>query len=171
MAPILPPVIISDAITSVYKVIAVWMPVTVVPVSAATCRIETFITELSSVIKNWPEASTDSTKPLPATRPGEPVPLAVGVALVTCRDYGPRHPSDSYLPSPAGISRARLAVSDPASMQVNEGPVLDGDHQQPQSGRYRRDGKQLAAVQISGCDARGNRLGTVAWFMYARRRP
>ncbi len=70
MAPILPPVIISDAITSVYKVIAVWMPVTVVPTSAATCRIETFITELSSVIKNWPEASTDKTKPLPAsTRP------------------------------------------------------------------------------------------------------
>ena len=74
IAPILPPVIISDAITSVYNVIAVWMPVTVVPTSAATCRIETFITELSSVIKNWPEASTDKTKPLPAaTRPAFPV--------------------------------------------------------------------------------------------------
>jgi len=52
MAPILPPVIISDAITSVYRVIAVWMPVTVVPMSAATWRIETFITELSRVIRN-----------------------------------------------------------------------------------------------------------------------
>src|ERR1039457_488004 len=87
MAPILPPVIISDAITSVYKVIAVWMPVTVVPMSAATWRIETFMTELSRVIKNWPEARTPRTKPLPATRPDELVPLVIGVALVTGRDY------------------------------------------------------------------------------------
>ena len=62
MAPILPPVIISDAITSVYKVIAVWMPVTVVPMSAATWRIETFMTELSRVIKNWPAARNPQDK-------------------------------------------------------------------------------------------------------------
>ena len=101
MAPILPPVIISDAITSVYRVIAVWMPVTVVPRSAATWRIETFMTELSRVIKNCPAASTPRTNPLPATRPGELVPLVIGVALVTGRDYGSRHPQGRHLPDPA----------------------------------------------------------------------
>ena len=51
-APTLPPVIISVAMTSVYSVIAVWIPVTVVPRSLATVAIETFMTELSSVIRN-----------------------------------------------------------------------------------------------------------------------
>ncbi len=37
------------------------MPVTVVPTSSATVAIATFITELSSVIKNCPAASVDST--------------------------------------------------------------------------------------------------------------
>ena len=60
-APIFAPVIISAAITSVYAVIAPWMPVTVVPTSFATVAIETFITELSSVIRNWPAASVRST--------------------------------------------------------------------------------------------------------------
>ena len=43
--------------------IAVWIPVTVVPTSLATVAIDTFITELSSVIRNWPEASVSSTSP------------------------------------------------------------------------------------------------------------
>ena len=60
-APTLAPVIISAAITSVYAVIAPWIPVTVVPTSFATVAIETFITELSSVIRNWPAASVSST--------------------------------------------------------------------------------------------------------------
>jgi hypothetical protein len=41
-------------------VIAPWIPVTVVPTSLATVAIETFITELSSVIRNWPDASVRS---------------------------------------------------------------------------------------------------------------
>ena len=61
IAPILAPVIISAAITSVYAVIAPWMPVTVVPTSFATVAMETFITELSSVIRNWPDASVSRT--------------------------------------------------------------------------------------------------------------
>ena len=51
------------------------MPVTVVPTSLATVAIDTFITELSSVIRNWPAASVSSTTwppvrtlPLTATR-------------------------------------------------------------------------------------------------------
>ena len=52
IAPILPPVIISVAIVSVKAVIALWMPVIVVLTSSATVAIETFMTEVSSVIRN-----------------------------------------------------------------------------------------------------------------------
>ena len=52
ICPIFPPVIMNAAITSVYRVIAVWMPVTVVPTSFATVAIDTFITDVSSIIKN-----------------------------------------------------------------------------------------------------------------------
>ena len=61
IAPIFPPVIISDAITSVYRVIAVWMPVTVVPRSFATVAIDTFITDASRIITNCAAASVTST--------------------------------------------------------------------------------------------------------------
>src|SRR6476620_7363038 len=64
-APIFAPVSISAAITSVYAVIAPWMPVTVVPTSCATVAIDTFITELSSVIRNCPAASVRRTIPAP----------------------------------------------------------------------------------------------------------
>ena len=48
--------------------IAPWIPVTVVPTSLATVAIETFITELSSVIRNWPDASVSSTSVAPVAR-------------------------------------------------------------------------------------------------------
>ncbi len=77
IAPILAPVIISAAITSVYIVIAVWIPVTVVPTSSATWAMETFITELSRVMTNCPAASVsrtiwlaDFTVPAPAATAG-----------------------------------------------------------------------------------------------------
>ena len=72
--PILPPVIMNAAITSVYMVIAVWMPVTVVPTSLATVAIDTFITDVSSVIKNCAEASVSRTTdaPLAAAAPPHP---------------------------------------------------------------------------------------------------
>src|SRR6266540_1833514 len=44
------------------------MPVTVVPTSSATVAIETFITELSSVIRNWPAASVSRTRVAPPAR-------------------------------------------------------------------------------------------------------
>jgi hypothetical protein len=59
----LPPVIISDAMTSVYMVIAVWIPATVVPTSSATVAIDTFMTELSSVMRNCADASVNRTRP------------------------------------------------------------------------------------------------------------
>src|SRR5262245_46894454 len=61
ISPILPPVIMNAAITSVYIVIAVWIPVTVVPTSLATVAIDTFITDVSSAMRNCAEARVKST--------------------------------------------------------------------------------------------------------------
>jgi hypothetical protein len=72
----------SSEVRSVYSVIAAWIPVTVVPMSAATCRIETFMTELSRVMRNWPEARTASTNPLPAA-------AAPARAAAACPPPGP----------------------------------------------------------------------------------
>ena len=52
LLPILPPVIINVAMTRVYMVIAVWMPVIGVLRSLATVAMDTFMTELSRVIRN-----------------------------------------------------------------------------------------------------------------------
>src|SRR5918994_836086 len=77
IAPTLAPVIMSAAITSVYAVIAPWIPVTVVPTSLATVAMDTFITELSSVIRNWPDASVRRTSMSPPARADEAVSAAV----------------------------------------------------------------------------------------------
>ncbi len=45
------------------SVIGVWIPVPVVPTSSATSAIETFITELSSVIRTWPDSNVNRTRP------------------------------------------------------------------------------------------------------------
>src|SRR3954452_20539411 len=63
------------------------MPVTVVPTSFATVAIETFITELSRVMRNCPAASVMSTSPAPAARAdGAAVAWADSMAPVS-----PRH--------------------------------------------------------------------------------
>ena len=81
IAPIFPPVIISDAITSVYIVIAVWMPVTVVPRSLATVAIDTFITDESRIITNCAAASV--TRTAFAAAPAAPsAPAVVELAIV-----------------------------------------------------------------------------------------
>src|SRR6478735_6019943 len=45
------------------------MPVTVVPTSLATVAIATFMTELSRVIRNWPDARVSRTTPVFCVRP------------------------------------------------------------------------------------------------------
>jgi hypothetical protein len=55
-------------------VIAVWIPVTEVPRSFATDLMETFMTDESRVMRNWPEARISNTGdpaliPLPAAAP------------------------------------------------------------------------------------------------------
>ena len=68
--PIFPPASISVAIVSVNSVIALWMPTIVVLTSAATVAIDTFMTDVSRIIRNWAAAKTSRT------------PLAAAVALV-----------------------------------------------------------------------------------------
>src|SRR4029453_10140773 len=63
--PTFPPVTMNIAITSVYRVMAVWVPVTVVPTSLATVAMDTFMTELSRVIRNCPAARVSRTSPVP----------------------------------------------------------------------------------------------------------
>jgi hypothetical protein len=45
---------------------AAWMPVTVVPTSTATAAIDTFITDVSRVMRSWADASVSSTIPAAA---------------------------------------------------------------------------------------------------------
>jgi hypothetical protein len=58
-------------------VIAVWIPVTVVPRSLATDWIETFMTELSRVMMNWLAAKRSSTGDRPPDAFGEAVTPAL----------------------------------------------------------------------------------------------
>ena len=50
------------------------MPVTVVPTSLATVAIDTFMTELSRVMRNWADASVSKMTPVAAFAP---CPVAV----------------------------------------------------------------------------------------------
>src|SRR3954452_6474732 len=107
----------NDAITSVYSVIAVWMPVTVVPTSLATVAIDTFMTELSRVIRNCPAASVARTSPVPfaAAVPADPAVVAeVSVPIFThlplaghCTLHRPAATSSAEdepsAPGPAGV--------------------------------------------------------------------
>ena len=85
--PIRPPVIISDAITSVYIVIAVWMPVTVVPRSLATVAMDTFITDESRIITNCADASVRRTSLAAALGPAV-VPVDSATVSVRSRCGG-----------------------------------------------------------------------------------
>ena len=60
MSPSFAPTSMNAAITSVYIVIALCTPVTVVFRSATICEIETFITLESSTMMNWADARMTS---------------------------------------------------------------------------------------------------------------
>ena len=65
------------------------MPVTVVPTSLATVAIETFITELSSVMRNCAEASVSNTSPV-ALAAALLVVVKMGSVLATTRRWDRR---------------------------------------------------------------------------------
>src|SRR4029079_12924008 len=102
IAPIFAPVIMSAAITSVYAVIAPWIPVTVVPTSFATVAMETFITDVSSVIRNWPAASVRSTTIGPLVRRAVLSPGATSAILTRSSDTaGASEEVRQLVPEPA----------------------------------------------------------------------
>src|SRR6478736_6339764 len=115
IAPTFAPVIISAAITSVYAVIAPWIPLTVVPTSFATVAIETFITELSSVIKNWPAARVIKTSVAPWARADRAISADVTGAILPEPQAVPHgakpHPGGS-VPSRRGPPEADRASHD-----------------------------------------------------------
>ena len=81
--------IINDAITNVYIVIAVWIPVTVVPRSFATVAIDTFITDASRIITNCAAANVTSTAlaaPLTACSVFAVVSVIVACGSLSARD-------------------------------------------------------------------------------------
>src|SRR4029077_11611608 len=92
------------------------MPVTVVPTSFATSSIETFITELSSVIRNWPAASVNRTSCEPDAALVAVAAFAVAI-LATSLTLGvtPRSRRELYLPFPAAdlLDHALERVAEP----------------------------------------------------------
>ena len=109
ICPSLPPVIMKAAMTSVYKVMASWIPVTVVPTSLATVAIETFMTELSRVMRNCAAASVSRTTcPPEEGRDAVPPPVSVTTALLPngrnpCGDEGRNLPRGGHGGRDAGI--------------------------------------------------------------------
>ena len=83
IVPILPPSTMRLAITSVYRVMAVCTPVTVVPRSLATVAMDTFMTDVSRVMRNWPVASVNRMRPAPALA-AVAAELAPAAAAVDC---------------------------------------------------------------------------------------
>src|SRR4029450_9823344 len=106
--PILPPVTISMAITSVYRTMALWIPVIVVSRSSATVAIETFMTELSSAIKNWPAARIRRTIPAALCCCSMARSVISSRALDIWQCGGPSYAPDRVviLPSPRGCTNS-----------------------------------------------------------------
>src|SRR3954454_15487732 len=96
----------NAALTSVYMVIAVWIPVTVVPTSLATVAIDTFITDVSSVIRNCPDARVSRTSVAACVR-GD---AAVVVFVVIVENDSSRRPSLGC--HPEGAKRASCGLGD-----------------------------------------------------------
>src|SRR3954453_8751200 len=117
--PTFPPVIMKEAMTRVYRVIADWIPVTVVPRSSATVAIDTFMTELSRAMRNCPEASVTRTAPCEAVARADDVDCA-GAAAISA----PPPPGRVVLRSP---SPHRLLLRQPRPPRPVAGrPATDG---------------------------------------------
>src|SRR4051812_45940404 len=91
---------------------AVWMPVMSVPTSEATVAIDTFMTELSRVIRNWAEASVMSTRPAAAAT-GDTSPGVVVLSVVLMATLRARGALDHVLVRPDGHGGVRPIRSQP----------------------------------------------------------
>src|SRR4051794_21031083 len=142
IAPIFPPVIISDAITSVYIVIAVWMPVTVVPRSFATVAIDTFITDASRIMTNCAAARVTRTAFAAAAPPSVVPALVVSVIGIPLR---PR-----CLPASSAQRRKHLV-----DVEAQRRPSLvdrHATHERMQAARGARSLLREPIDQLGRCD-------------------
>ena len=89
--------------------IAVWIPVTSVPTSSATVAIDTFITELSSVIRNCAVASVRRTTPVAPRAVVEDVPLLLIEPTLVGQGAGGREALTTSTSSKRGARPARVA--------------------------------------------------------------
>src|SRR6476659_127539 len=99
---------------------AVWMPVTEVPRSWATVAMDTFMTELSSAMRNWPEARVTRMAPeaAPATATGAGAVLfAIGVLLPSSRPHGVER----------GLGQARALALSPSNSSGVIAPESSSD--------------------------------------------
>src|SRR5215475_8820803 len=100
---------------------AAWIPVTVVPTSLATVAIDTFMTELSSVIKNCAEASVSSTAPAAPAAPSAaagPISVSRLASMRPARSRSRNHQAHI-------IARDGPAVG-PGGKQSPRAPAHDG---------------------------------------------
>src|SRR5829696_3087294 len=125
---------------------AVWMPVTVVPMSSATVAIETFMTELSRVIRNCDDDSVSSTTPDAAAPAAADAP---GTWLAACScAMNPPSPSPGPDCSPSG----RRGASSAAGERFVDGS-FDRGHHVGHRGLPRRGREAEAAGRYDGRDA------------------
>src|SRR5215831_3198229 len=160
MAPIFAPVIISIAITSVYIVIAPWIPVTVVPTSFATVAIDTFMTEVSSVIRNCPVASVSKTTVAPPAR----VPIGAStVVMCAILANAPEERASRGRPAPAAGSPdqhplggcRRLGVGQPRHAEAVEEPEKPGEQRDEERNLQRPGARHRVDVDDLGLHVRG----------------
>ena len=105
--PTLPPVIMKDAITNVYSVIASWIPVTSVPTSLATVAIAVFITVMSRAITNCADADSARPEALAATEDAVAEQSSQQKPYRRHRlDCAARDPASSCLPGTAHVAAA-----------------------------------------------------------------
>src|SRR5947207_3903598 len=126
---------------------AVWMPVTVVPTSLATVAIDTFITDVSSVMRNWADASVSRISP-PAV---VAAPVPGRSAAVSARRRGPTplgvRPSDLDEAASEGVDPApppRDVQQLEAAEGVGDGRVDDevvADGLEPEQGAQQEQGR------------------------------
>src|SRR4051794_21926177 len=100
---------------------AVWIPVTVVPTSLATVAIDTFITDVSSVMTNWPTASVRST--IPAAL----VLRSAVSALIWDRRYERRHVFESPSEGEPGDLRVAHDLGDGEGRKRHAGEPVSPD--------------------------------------------
>src|SRR4051794_17218272 len=132
------------------------MPVTVVPMSAATSAIDTFITDVSSVIRNCAAASTKSTKPALVAADGGVAGTSVSVtgALLSRPNHDQQSPNECPEASPTrGDVRWGAIPQTPECTTRGEQPC-----------RWHLETKETLAMVVASSFGTGEVFLSMLWF-------